>query len=311
MILRRRPGISLSIGIVIIVVLAVLPFLTNDQFLINSLISVLIFALFGASWDLSFGVAGLLNFGPGVAFGIGGFSLVLLAQSHYHPLAALLIAGGIAALTGVIMWVPSIRMSGAYLVIVTLVILLLSQSLARARTGEEGISIGINYFTPTLVQSYYYALALVGIGIFVLYAIRQTKFGLRLRAIRDDEPAAKSLGINVDQHKLVTFLVSSFFLGLAGAYYSLYSSSTNYQIFSITNNFFGIVIGVIGGAGSIFGALLGSLIVQLPSLYLVNYGSYSLIVYGLTMILIMLFVKGGLMNGIVLLSRKLQSWGRR
>ncbi len=288
-----------------LVVLGVLPLVSHDLFLQNALITVMLFALFGAAWDLTYGVTGLANFGPGVAFGLGSFALTFLARDHYEPAIALLLAGAIAASAGVVMWIPSIRMSGAYLAIVTIAFLLISTDIALTLTGEEGLSNGISYFRASITESYYGAVALSIVGIFILMYLKQTRFGLRLRAIRDDEVSAKSVGINAGVHKLVVFLVSSFFLGLAGAYQTLYATSVNYTIFSFTNNFLGIAIGVIGGAGTIAGAILGSLVVQLPSNYLVSYGPYSVIVYGVTMILVMLFFRGGLMEAIELVSRKL------
>ncbi|HZW54836.1 MAG TPA: branched-chain amino acid ABC transporter permease [Nitrososphaerales archaeon] len=291
--------------LVILVALAFLPFLTTDQFVLSAMITVLIFALFGASWDLSYGVAGLLNLGPGVSFGVGGFALTYLAKSHYPPVVAVFFAAVIAASTGILIWIPSIRMSGAYLGIVTLAILLLFSDIALIWTGEEGVPIGIHYFNATLQQSYYYALILSGVGMFALYALSGTRFGLQARAMKDDEAAAKSISINIPIYKLASLIVSSFFLGLAGAYYTLYISNVNYTIFSINTNFLGVVISILGGSGTILGSIIGSLIVQLPSQYLVSYGSYSIILYGATMILVMLFLRGGILQGVEYLASKL------
>lgn len=286
------------------VLFALLPLITNDKFVLNIMIPVFIFALFGACWDLSYGVAGILNLGPGIAFGVGGFLLAILAASHYSPLFALLLSAGGSALTGIIIWIPSIRMSGAYLAIVTLVILLLFGDIAVIRTGEEGLSIGINYFSAPLLQSYYLALAISIFGIFALYGLSRTQFGLRARAMKDDEIAAKSISINTLIHKLIILVVSSFFLGLAGAFYALYLSSVNYAVFSINTNFLGVVISIIGGSGSIVGALIGALVVELPSQYLVSYGSYSVIFYGAIMIVVIMFLGNGLMQGLELVSSK-------
>lgn len=293
-------------ALAIYAVLVFLPMFSGVQFLLSAMITVFVFALFAASWDFSYGVAGLLNLGPGVAFGIGGFALTYFAKSGYPPETALIAAGITAALTGVLIWIPSIRMSGAYLAIVTLAILLLFSDIALIYTGEEGIAIGINYFNATLQQSYYYALILSGVGIFTLYMLSGTRFGLEAKAIKDDEVAARAISINIPVHKLVVLIISSFFLGLSGAYYCLYVSNVNYTIFSINTDFLGVVISILGGSGTIFGSIIGSLLVQLPAQYLVSYGSYAIIVYGSTMIVVMLFLRGGIIQGAEYIATKLK-----
>ncbi|MDG6907963.1 MAG: branched-chain amino acid ABC transporter permease [Nitrososphaerota archaeon] len=291
----KRFNIQLVIAVVALFVLGVLPIIT-----------VMIFALFGAAWDLTYGVTGLMNFGPGVAFGVGAFALNYFARADISPPLALILGASIAGASGTIMWIPSVRMSGAYLAIVTLAILLLAGDVALVQTGEEGLSNGMTYFAVSINTAYYGALVVSMAGIFVLLFIKGTKFGLRLRAIKDDEISAKSIAINTTRYKLAVFIASSFFLGLAGAYYSLYSTSVNYGIFSITNNFLGVAVGVIGGPGTIVGSILGSLIVEIPSGYLVSYGPYSLIVYGLTMVIVMLFLRGGLMQIVSFVVRKVR-----
>ncbi|MFI5420409.1 MAG: branched-chain amino acid ABC transporter permease [Nitrososphaerales archaeon] len=292
-------SIDLGIAIIATITFAVVPLVSQDEFLMNTLITVMLFALFGASWDLQYGVTGLINLGPGVAYGVGGFALNYLAvQQHYAPALSLLLAGLIAAPSGLIIWLPAVRMSGAYLAIVTLAILLLAGNLALIKTGQEGYSNGIRYFSVSITTAYYGALVVSLVGIFVLFFFKNSRFGLRSRAIKDDEVSAKARGINVALNKLVVVVLSSFFLGLAGAYYALYTNSVNYSVFSITTNFIGITIGVIGGPGTIVGGIIGSLLVEIPSSYLVSYGVYSLIVYGLTLVIVMLFFKGGVIQAL-------------
>jgi branched-chain amino acid transport system permease protein len=315
----RRAGASrrtkfatppLVVGLAVLGSLSLLPVVSHNQFLQTSMILVFIFALFAASWDLTFGVTGLPNFGPGLPFGVGGFMLYLVPR-QVNPLVAVFTAGLAAGAFGILMWTPSIRLRGSYLSIVTLAMLLLFQDASFVLTSEEGVSLGFSYYAVPLVTSYYFALAIAGGSSFVLYLLSKSKLGLRLRAIKDDEVAARASSINVEGHKLFVFMLSAFFAGMAGAYYTLYNSNVNYTIFSVTNDFLPIVITVIGGPGTIFGAWLGSLLVELPSLYLLAYGPYSLIIYGGTMIVVMLFVKGGIMGGLTRISERIRGEGSK
>jgi len=292
-------------GIVIYAAIALIPLLTNDQFLLSSMIFVLVFALFAAAWDIGYGIAGIINLGPGVAYGVGSYFFVYFALAHYPPWLAFLGAATIASLTGFIFWIPSIRTSGSYLAIVTLILLLLVGEIALGQTGEEGISAGIGYYAPTLVQSYYATLALAFAGSLFLFFLSYSRFGLRLKAMRDDEVAAKAVKINVYFYKLVTLVLSSFFLGISGASTALFINHGHfdYGIFGITTNFLGIVVSVIGGPATIFGSIIGSLIVELPANYLTSYSTYAVIAYGATMVLAMLFLRSGILNAVVSLTR--------
>src|SRR5579864_2379791 len=106
-------------------VLSAVPIFTKDQFLLSSMIFVFVFALFASAWDFGYGVAGIINLGPGVAYGMGAYMFVYFALAHYPPFAALLGAAAVASTVGLIYWIPSIRTSGSYLAIVTLILLLL------------------------------------------------------------------------------------------------------------------------------------------------------------------------------------------
>jgi branched-chain amino acid transport system permease protein len=295
-------------GIVFYAALGVLPFFTSDQFLLNAVIFVAVFALFAAAWDFGFGVAGIINLGPGVAYGIGSFSFVYLALQHYPPAFAILGASAVACLTGFVYWIPSIRTSGSYLAIVTLILLLLAGELALSNTGEEGISAGLNYYTPSLMQSYYASLGTAFLGSLVLFLLSYSRYGLRLKAMRDDETAAKSVGINVYYSKLGSLVISSFFLGLSGALAAFFINHTHadFGIFGITTNFLGIVISVIGGTATIFGSIIGALIVELPANYLTSYSTYAVIAYGATMVIVMLFLRSGILNAVTTLLSRLR-----
>ena len=174
--------------------------------------------------------------------------------------------------------------------------------------GEEGISAGLNYYTPTLMQSYYASLGTAFLGSLILFLLSYSRFGLRLKAMRDDETAAKSVGINVYYSKLASLVISSFFLGLSGALAAFFINHTHadFGVFGITTNFLGIVISVIGGTATIFGSIIGAFIVELPANYLTSYSTYAVIAYGATMVLVVLFLRSGILNAVTTLFSRLR-----
>jgi branched-chain amino acid transport system permease protein len=299
----------LATGIAFYVVIGLIPLLTKNQFFLSSMIFVLIFALFAAAWDIGYGVAGIINLGPGVAYGIGAYLFVFFAIAHYPPVVAFVAAAVISSLTGFIYWIPSIRTSGSYLAIITLILLLLAGEIALGQTGEEGVSAQITYYIPTITQSYYATLGIAFAGSLALFFLSFSKFGLRLKAMRDDEVAAKAVGINVYVYKLVALVLSSFLLGVSGASTAFFINHAHfdYGIFAITSNFLGVVISVIGGPATIFGSIIGSLIVELPANYLTSYATYAVITYGVTMVVVVLFLRSGILNGLVALVGRIRS----
>ncbi len=294
-------------GVAFYIAMALIPQFTKSLFFLAVMIFVLVFAMFAAAWDFTYGVAGIINLGPGVAYGIGSYLFVYFAIAHYPPLLAFVLAAAISSLTGFIFWIPSIRTSGGYLAIVTLILLVVAGEIALAYTGDGGISASITYYAPTLIQSYYVTLGIAFVSTLGLFLLSYSRFGLRLKAMRDDEVAAKAVGIDVYLYKLVALVVSSFLLGVSGASAAFFINHSHFDfgIFNITSNFLGIVISVIGGPATIFGSIIGSLIVELPANYLTSYSTYAILSYGATLVVVVLFLRRGILNALAGLTKRI------
>ena len=234
------------------------------------------------------GFAGLLDLGYVAFFAIGSYTwgivgstqlstILNAAPANPHFLSWLfwpmvLVAALIAALWGVLLGAPTLRLRGDYLAIVTLgfgeIVPVVFQELDKYTNGANGIVgvnspafFGINWSTFTPEPYYYLILALIALSIFVNIRLRDSRLGRAWVAIREDEIAASSSGVNLVNTKLFAFASGAFFSGIAGAYYSAKLGGVSPDNFSFGNSVIYLAMVVIGGIGSIPGVIVGAIVV--------------------------------------------------
>jgi branched-chain amino acid transport system permease protein len=148
--------------------------------------------------------------------------------------------------------------------------------------GEEGFSIGLERaLAPTSIGKYYSALALMLVSIVVMFTIVNSKIGLKFKAVREDYLLAESIGINTVNYKILAFVISSFFAGIAGAAIVHYRSTVSPGLYDVPLMLLIILAAVIGGLGTIFGPIVGGLIVYLTKFWWLKGAMTTLIVSGL------------------------------
>ncbi|AEA47936.1 branched-chain amino acid ABC transporter permease [Archaeoglobus veneficus] len=252
----------------IIAILAVLPFFSSSS-VIYMLGLAFIFVVYAVSWDVVAGYTGQTNLGHTVFIGIGAYTTALLQNSHRlgldisAPIWLTIPAGGIAALLfGLGIGAVCLRLKGYYLALVTAILPLIFIQLANIYSGVfggyEGFSVGFGKALASDVRlRYYIALAFMFISIAAMYVLVNSRIGVKLRAVRDDEELAEAVGIDVVKYKLLAFCVSAFFAGLAGAVTVHYRLTVGVDLFDIPL-MLAIILGVIiGGIGTFYGAVFG------------------------------------------------------
>ena len=234
------------------------------------------------------GFAGLLDLGYVAFFAIGSYTWGIVGSTQLSTILnttpanpqflswlfwpMVLIAALIAALWGVLLGAPTLRLRGDYLAIVTLgfgeIVPVVFQELDKYTNGANGIVgvnspafFGISWSTFTPEPYYYLILALIAISIFANVRLRDSRLGRAWVAIREDEIAASSSGINLVNTKLFAFASGAFFSGIAGAYYSAKLGGVSPDNFSFGNSVIYLAMVVIGGIGSIPGVIVGAIVV--------------------------------------------------
>ncbi len=275
------------------------------------LMKVLCFGLFASAFNLLIGYVGLLSFGHAMFFGLSAYVTGhLLKVSGLTPEVAILAGCAVAMLLGLVVGLIAIRRQGIYFAMVTLA---LSQMVfffclqAKFTGGEDGIQaipraalFGLIDLKPDM-NLYYFVLAIFFIGFLIIHRTIHSPFGQVLKAIRENEPRAVSLGYRVDQYKLLAFVLSATLAGLAGA-----TKTLVFQLASLTDvtwHMSGevVLMTLVGGMGTVFGPLVGAAVVISMQNYLKGLGEWVLVIQGLIFVVTVLLFRRGVVGEIAAL----------
>ncbi len=255
-------------------------------------------AVYAMSWDLLFGYAGEVNFGPTFLVGLGAYGAGL-SNSVFNISVWPSVAIGTAAAVvgGLILAGPALRLRGPYFGLVTLVAVLLLDKLiglfASYTGGEIGLTI-MDVLTISQKGNFYYALGFMAIAALVLRTVARSSIGLILEASGQDPVATEALGFNVTKFKLMAFTLSAFFSGLAGALTVFYlGSASPGTVVAVFVTIQIIIATLIGGRRSIFGPILGAIFLIAAGELLRPLGQLSNAVVALIALLVLLFAPNG------------------
>ena len=290
---------QLMFALLAIAVLLTLP-LWVSAYVLGVLTIAYYFGVFAMSWDLLFGFANEVNFGPTFLIGSGAYAAGLL-NAHGVPIWACLIAGATAALLGgVVLAVPALRLTGPYFGLATLVAVLLLQQFIIIFAGTTGGEIGLtmnDILSTEATTNYWYALAFMVASGGILFILSRSPMGLILQASGQDRIGASALGFNVTKHKLAAFCISAVFSGLAGAMLVFYLGTASVgTVVDVAVGVQVIIAAVLGGRRTIVGAAIGAIFLILAGEVLRPLGQLSTFVVSAVALLVILFSVDGLMG---------------
>ena len=299
---------TFQIAVPALIVMALLP-LGVGGYILGLLTLAYYYAVFAMSWDLLFGFAGEVNFGPSFLIGIGAYTAALLNHYWLWPIPACLVAGAFAAvIAGAALAVPALRLTGPYFGLVTLVAVLLLQNMIVLFAGITGGEIGLDLPDVLSIDdgtNYYYALVFMTVSGGILFGLAQSPVGLILQASGQNATEAAALGFNVAKHKLAAFCISAFFSGLAGAMLIFYMGTASVgTVVEIAVGVNVIIAAVLGGRRTIIGAAVGAIFLLGAGALLRPLGQLATFVVSAVALVVILFFPGGFMG------RILQSGGR-
>ncbi len=283
-----------------------LPSVVKSDYLINLCILLFIYITVTQSWNILGGYAGQISIGQSAFFGIGALSTRLLWMSGVPIFLALLAGGVSAAVLAAMIGLPSLRLRGVYFAIGTLGLAIIT----RVVVGNvfPGVSfLPAKYLSSfTLTPRYYAALVLMLVTIGAVYLLVNSRLGLGMIAVKEDEEAAAATGINTFKCKVLALIISTFFAGLAGGVYAFYSAVYYYFVpFELIWSFEPVLIVIIGGAGTIIGPILGAIgYVALKELFTVTIGRFSVPIFAILFIVTVLGLPGGLVEA----TEKIRRW---
>jgi branched-chain amino acid transport system permease protein len=294
--MNRRKITGIALLLVAAAVLACVPLVIKKDSIINLLIIVLLYVIMASSWNLVGGYTGQANLGHAAFFGVGSLVTRQLWIGGW-PFLPSLAAGGMAAVAlALLIGFPAFKLRGVYFAIGTLALAQILNVTVSNVFPEMSYNPSIADYR--LAPRYYLCLVLAIVTIGVTYMLVHSRLGLGMKAVREQEDAAESLGVSALRHKLLALIVSAFFAGMAGGAFAFYHVSYYLSMpFSPLWTFDPMMMAYIGGANTIIGPIVGSVFfVIVKELLVLNVGEYHLMIFGTLFILIVLFLPGGLVE---------------
>jgi branched-chain amino acid transport system permease protein len=256
--------------IVALAIVAILPFLVNSYTVTDVLTPMIIFAIYASSWNL-LASSGQGSLGHAAFLGLGGFvSALLVVKLGVPPILGLFIGSLLSAAIGLLIGLTCVRLKAWFLAMVTFGFSVIIVTIFSEFDDLTGAVMG--FPAPLIVERglpfYYLSFAFAVISISIMYLVMKSKIGLAFKAIHQNELEAKMVGINTGKYRLIAFVISTFFAGLAGALYAQSIRYIHVSIFDPTYSFLPLMMCVIGGLGTIEGPLIGSGIIVAIDSYL-------------------------------------------
>ena len=295
--------VAVQLGLLVLV-----PALVDSPYLTTVFIAALMFGLFGAIYDLMIGYAGLTNFGYAGFIAAGAYGSAL-ASFHYgvSPWFGLLIGGVCGAFMGFLTGVITLRLRGLYLGLTTwFVAEALRFTIANTPDYTRGVLglavdpfpdlIGIDFSRGNLLTHYYLLVVLGALIMAAMWLLVRSRIGLAFRAIREDQLATESLGLNATQYKLINLTVACFLTGVLGSFYAHYLGilSPTPEEFGVPRTVEILTVCYVGGRGTLWGSLFAGFLLVGFQEYFRGLGPWRLVLFGALLIFVMLFARRGL-----------------
>jgi branched-chain amino acid transport system permease protein len=290
--------------------IAVVPYWTNDVQLRESLLLASVYVILASNLNLMIGYAGYVNFGNIVFFGLGGYICIYLVNDwHWHLVPASLVAGVAVSALALLFGLGILRLRGAFFALATIGV---DQAIQQLVTnfepwgGATGIYLSLDAYgslggpMQALWITYLLLVGVMAASLFLSYGIKNSKFGLGLMAIGQNEDAAAILGVRTPLYKALAYSISAFLPAIAGGLYYFKSGIIEPAgAFSLERSIEAIVMVMLGGQGTIIGPALGAFLYEeLRGLLLTAeaFSHFQLVIAGALLLLIVLFVPGGLIG---------------
>jgi len=294
-------GKVITWSILFVLALGVVPLFVSDTFVLRILTEAIMWIGLAIAFDVLAGYTGYLNFGHGAFFGIGAYTTaIMMVQAHWPFVLALLAGAAVTAICALLAGFPTLRLRGAYFAIATWALSLAIQQMALMMTitgGPDGMRLP-PFLNPLFF--FYCMLGVVAATFFLFwYLLERAPFGLKLKAIREDELGAQSLGLNPTRLKIQAFVLSAVPTGVLGGIYAYWitfidPASTLSDLVSDQ----ALVMVVFGGMGTLIGPVIGAILIftfkTIFWAYLSDFQLLYLIILGAAIALSVVFLPNGL-----------------
>jgi branched-chain amino acid transport system permease protein len=292
-----------------LIIISIIPIFLQNPYHLGIFITAMIFTIFAASWDFLAGFAGLVSFGQAMFLGISAYFTAYFLRNLAAPWWLSILIGAFASVCfGLFIGIPCLRLKGPYLALGTMVFsliifdLLMMGGLALILFGTEGISRVPSIFPVNetyQIKIYYLTLIITVICLEIIIFIGKSNLGTILKSIRDDSTSSEASGINITKYKIIAFMISSFFAGIAGGIFAVHLRAVNPAIFGPLYSFYAIIMASLGGLATISGSALGAFFFIFLGEALRPFGDYSVLIFSIVLILLIRFAEHGILKPIL------------
>lgn len=293
---RKEPLIILVIGALALL----LPIMEKSGYIINLSTVLLLSIGLAVGWNIVGGYGGQISMGHSIFFGVGSLVTRSLWTTEIPFLLALIAGGAASVVIAGCIGLPCLRLRGPYFAIGTLVAALAAH-LTVSNVLAELAYLPSGYLAKyTILKPYYASVVVVSLIVMVSDILANSRFGSTLRAISDDQDAAETLGVNTFKYKALALGYSALFTGLMGGIFAFYHVSYYFSYpFDLIWSFSPLLMSYIGGAGTLIGPVIGALVwVGLTELFAVTLGEVHGLVFGIGLMVVVIFLPGGIVQGI-------------
>jgi branched-chain amino acid transport system permease protein len=300
-----------ALHLAVLAIAIAFPFVFPSSFMVNFGVMALFYAFIGQSWNISGGFAGQLSFGHVAFFGVGAYaSTIMQLRFGWSPWLGLPVSALAGALVGGVIAVLSFRagLKGSYFALITLAfaeVLRIVTNSVSFTGGGLGMLIPMkasatNFQFAERIGFYFVILMLAALSVALAEWLRRSRFGAQLAAIRENEDSAKALGINVFREKVKVMLISGAISGMGGCFFAQYFLYIDpLVVFGVDKSVEMLLVSMIGGAGTVYGPLVGALLLASISditRVLTQVQGLSLVLYGSLLVVIIAYLPNGLID---------------
>lgn len=301
---HRTPWVPLLVGVVIA---ALVPLATSDPYIMGLLILILIYSILNQAWNLTLGMTGAWNFGQLALFAIGGYGAgIAEARFGVSPWLAMLIGALLAAAFNVLLSLPSMRLRGIYVALLTfsfgevvrLAIINDTSGLTGGVFGLTGITGPFDSLSSVAGQRAFYWLSLLlcVATALLIQRIMNSPYGVAFQGIRDSSRYALSLGISMRVYYVAATTISALLSGVAGALYAFHYSTISPSVMGLTPLSLLVLMIIIGGMGTVSGPIVGTFVVMVLTELLRGTGQWRMLILGVVLLVMLMLQPRGLVG---------------
>ena len=297
----------LWVGFLVLILIFVTTFpLYGGKYHTFLLATILIYVIMAVSWAMFSGATGYMSLAPAAFFGTGIYAMALL--QYQLPFPVIIVIGGLVSFVlALLVGLVTLRLRGMYFAIFTFGLVVLMEKIVNYMEAIIAHIHGRSIIPLDDTMLFYTMLGLVVVTVLVIYFIRRSRLGLAMLSIGGNEEAAEHMGINTTMVKVLTFAISTIFVGAAGAVAAPLMTYVNPTIaFSLTYSFMPILMAVFGGMGQLYGPIIGAVVFgYLDATLRVRFSTYFMLGFGIIMVVAILFLPNGIVGLVPMLRDRL------